>query len=195
MSMTPTRFCSSKRAFSLLEALVSMALFALVLGLMVQIFTMINRHERSLQGHAQALDAAFSGLERCRRECRMAVRWVTPATSDAALRNTIEFELPDYQQDPIRLPNPPLLDPVPAWDPLGALVRVRYEVIDQTLWRGVLVAGNYQRLPVCPKVVGLSIQRQPPQGLEIKLTLVETGPLNTLTQQFQLPCAHSWSTP
>lgn len=195
MSMTPTPFSFSKRAYTLLEALVSMTLFALVLGLMVQIFSMINRNERSLQGHAQALEAALSGLERCRRECRMAIRWTTPATSDSALRNSLEFDLPDYGQDSVRLPNPPLVEPLPAWNPLGALVRVRYEVIDQTLWRGVLVGGTYQRLPLCAKVAGLSVQRQPPGGLELKLSLLESGPLNTLTQQFQLPCAHSWSTP
>ena len=195
MSMTPTRFCSSRRAYTLLEALVSMTLFALVLGLMVQIFSMINRHERSLQGHAQALDAALSGLERCRRECRMAVRWTTPATSDATLHNVVELDLPDYAQDSLRLPDPPNLEPTPVWDPLATSVRIRYEVIDQTWWRGVLVGGTYQRLPICEQVAGFSVQRQPPRGMEIKLTLLESGSLNTLNQRFQLPCAHSWSTP
>lgn len=195
MSMTPIRFYSNRAGYTLLEALVSMTLFALVLGLMVQIFSMVNRHERSLQGHAEALDAAFAGLERCRRECRMAVAWTSPAPSDAGLKSVVEFDLPDYSLDATRLPVPPLQEPLPAWNPLGAVVHVRYELTAQTLTRGVLVSSVYQRIPLCLNVAGFSVQRQSPRGLEIKLTLLDSGALRPVGQSFQLPCAHSWSTP
>lgn len=193
--MTPTPFSFSRRAYTLLEALVSMTLFALVLGLMVQIFSMVSRHERALQGHVQLLDAAFSGLERCRRECRMAVRWSQPGLSDSSLQSAVEFEVPDYEQDALRLPSPAVLEVVPAWNPLARVTHLRYELIDQTLMRGVLVGASYQRLPLCTNVAGFSLRRQPPRGMEVQLTLLEDGALKTLSQSFQLPCAHSWSSP
>jgi type II secretory pathway component PulJ len=196
MSTTPIRSsCSKRRAFTLAEALLSLALVSLVLGLLTQIFASITRQDRALQQREQVINAALTALDRMSRDCRMAVVWAMPDAGDTTLRSVAEFDLPDYEQEALRLPFPPVATPTPSWNPEALLLRLRYRVDQQRLWREVRVAGAFQGISLCRGVSGMSIRRIAREDMLIELSLLVEGKLKTLHNRFRLPCPHTWATP
>lgn len=198
MPLTASPLAPKRRAFSLMEALVTMALVGLVLALFTSLLKMLTSSSHSMDTRDQLVTGTLAGLERMGRDLKMGVAWTTPAVSDTSLQTTLEFDVPDYENDATRMPAPvPGMAATPAWNPLspGGLRHIRYRVAQGSLLREVQVGASYDSVALAGQVVGLSAQRTDQQ--EISLTLsVQTGQtLQQLNETVRLPLQQCWRTP
>lgn len=177
------------------EALLSLALVALVLGLLAQIFVSLSRQDRGLQQRELQINTALGALETWARECRMAVAWTTPATNQPGLFTLAEFDVPDYEQDALRLPLVPSTLPNPPWNPESRMIRLRYRLDQGRLLREVRVSGAFESLALGRDFTGISLQRVTRQDLQLELSLFIDGQVRSLRQRFRLPCPHTWRSP
>lgn len=179
------------------EALLTLALFGLVLGVVAQLLVSLNRHTASLDRKDFVTTATATALERLERDTKMAVTWVRPAVSDLSLASSLEFDIPNYPNDSVRFP-PSVVGQAatPLWQPLGDVLRVRYGVAQQELRREVLVGGVFQGVPLAFRVVGLSAQRTAQNEITLSLTIDQSPqPMVRLTRVASLPLPQSWRQP
>ncbi|MFN8609354.1 MAG: hypothetical protein U0931_17580 [Vulcanimicrobiota bacterium] len=195
----PGLFCFPKRGTTLVEAMVTLGLTAVVLVLFGEILQLQMRHSRRLDARDQAVDAGLAALDRVARECRMAVSWTRPARADHGPHSGLEMDIPDADQDARRLPRPmPETPQLPLWDPLarGSLLHLRYQLHNQTLLRQAqLEDGQYQSVPICQQVREFRVQRG--GGGQLQLTLlveVEEGRQH-LASLVELPLPQAWALP
>ncbi|MEW6282840.1 MAG: type II secretion system protein [Candidatus Eremiobacterota bacterium] len=174
-----------RRAFSLVEAMASMFLIALVLGLvgsMLGEYARISRFAATREQLGQALQVA---MDRILSEVRGA-RQLLSASPDVELR-FLTFE---PANDAVRLPLP-VPTPRPAsWDPYppASQLQVRYYtsqghlVREATSQSGTSFAGS-----LCDGVAGLSCQRLPTGNLEITLSVDDRGRIVPRTTRVRCP--------
>ena len=197
--MLRRRFNCCLRAFTLVEALVTLALIGIVLLVFGQLVATMSRHSRSLDSKDELTAGTLTALERMRRDVRMGVAWNTPAVSDTGLQTTLEFDIPDYENQAVRLPpyTPGTLA-TPAWNPLaaGSLIHVRYRVDQTRLLREVLVSGAFEATPLAYGVAGLSVRRTARAEMTVTLSVGQVPePVQALVDVVGLPLKQSWRQP
>ncbi len=188
-----------ERGLSLAESILTLALMGMVMSIFALIVKTMTTHGGSLERKDEVVTGTLAGLERISRDVRMGVVWHSPARNQSAAVSTLELEIPDYENDPARLPPyAPGTMATPAWNPqaAGSTLRIRYRVVNSELLREVRVGGVYQGLPLAFRVAGLSAQRSGRAELSLTLSVDQSPrPLHTLTRLVHLPLPLAWRQP
>lgn len=176
--------------FTLAEALVSMAILAILIGLASSIFVGYTRITRQSSTHERNLILGYTALDRMRSEVSSAIYLSEPAASNGSVGSVLEFE----KIDPsvlARLPNP---EPPPTtFEPLDPAYTcgVRYEVVAGKLIRKAWGGTRWQSEEVLMSgVLGLTTTFEAPAGLMITLNLQEE-----LTTRLLTGHTYIWSQP
>ena len=162
------RFCKrvARRAgFTLVEALIALALLGLVIGLLADTaseYATIILFQEEKDSTAQAL----AGLEKLTRELETAVVITVP--SGGAPTDWVEFEIVD-SDSPDRASDPKNWTP---WRPSDR-VTVSYSLSDGALLRKATKNGVSTQSIVAPKVDGLACKLDADRHLEIQISVLE----------------------
>lgn len=179
------------------EALLTLALIGLVLGLVANLLFSLNRHTSSLDRKDLQTTATATALVRLERDLKMAVAWTRPAVNDPSVVTTLEFDIPNYPDDALRLP--PMLPgqaATPPWQPLANVLRIGYAVQQRELRRQVLIGGTTEEVSLAFQTVGFSAQRTALSEITLSLTIDQSPqPLARLTRVVSLPLPQSWRQP
>lgn len=178
------------RAFTLTEALLSLALVALVTGLFASILHNLTRQARVQASQDELMSAALVALSQIEIEARNADPWINPSIHQTGTVSSLEFELPDYSQNVIRLPEIPSNLPSPMWESRQLFTRVRYQVNGRNLEREM--GGN--SLVLARFVAGLAVRRVQKKTLQVSISLeLPNGRLEQLSSTFYLPLERAWT--
>jgi type II secretory pathway component PulJ len=160
-----------KHAFTLAEALVSMAILALILGLAASVFVGYTRITRHSSQHEQNQVRGYSVLERIEAEVAGCHTLFAPNPSGTAVSSSLTFDKVDPDLA-TRLPTPP--DFASAFEPRdpAARVQVSYSVSGQSLHRTTWGVANSDEV-LLENVLGFTSQFDPPNGVKITLNLSE----------------------
>lgn len=161
------------RAFTLAEAMISMAMISLILGLAASIFVGYTRIRRQATPHERNLTLGYSALERMRGEFGAAAEVFRPDPSSTALFSTLTLNKLE-PTNLTRLPDPP--DPGAVFEPAdpGHYCQVQYSVVGGQLLRNCWAgAFSSQEIVIPENVQGLTTQFISPGGVHIQLNLRE----------------------
>jgi prepilin-type N-terminal cleavage/methylation domain-containing protein len=123
-----------KRGFTLLEALVSLALVLVVLGTVAAICRGVWRSQSFAAKKDLDLTTEIAMLG-VARECAEAREWLSPPGSEVRLRKLNPLVSHDPPRDSDRLPAQPLPLPTSWSDDPGLRLQVRYYLQAGRLWR------------------------------------------------------------
>ncbi len=166
---------------TLAEALISLILIALALGLVAGIVRELNSLMVFSTSKDRALSAAQNALVRMRDESLEAVELLSPAGPVLRFRRISPLA---SGRLPVPLPTPP---PV-SWSHRSPadLITVRYEVVNRTLLREV--EGTSDRLQLAGEVESLSCrQTASPANLQLTLTMQDGRRRVAMTAETDLP--------
>ena len=157
-----------RAGLTLIEAMMTMALILVLLGLISGISSGYGNMFRFSASKDQTLQAAQMGLDTIRTELCQATRVLEPP--GASPGSWIKFE--KVNPGVARLP----LSPQPAsWNPTNPafLVTVEYRVVDETLIRETVQPGATSRQVIASGVKGLGVQLQSDGSYRISLQVEE----------------------
>ena len=161
----------------MLEAIFSIALFALVVTMMASLMNLVLNSERFKGSKHRTGEIAVSLLYRMAQEASTANHWNFPSASGAS--DQLSFESPDWEDQATVLPVP-LPTPLPTdWEPEQASlqVRIEYWVNAQSLQRRLSADGDEWTTTLLKDVVGFTTRRSQGRYLYLSLTLnSEEGP-------------------
>lgn len=171
MAFRASRRSPAPKAFTLLEAVITLLLVSVVFGVAADLLGDACRVMSFSRAKSNSTQAVQMGLARMAAEAREAFQVDATGTELALLKV-------DPGGD--RFPNPP-----PAnWSPYTYQVRVRYYTQAGQLWREV-DGANVQL--VADGITGLATQIRPGKSLEISLSLLEDRVVRTLTTRVRTP--------
>lgn len=178
-----------RRGFTLAEALVSMSILALLLGLAASIFVGYTRMTRQSTPHERNLVLGYTSLDRMRTEVASSIDLFQPLPANGATANVLGFEKVDPSVAS-RLPDP-LVIPA-AFEPLdpASNCQVRYEVLSGKLIRKAWGTSWTSEETLMGNVLGLTTTFEAPAGLQITLNLQEERTTRKLSATSYL-----WSRP
>lgn len=164
--------------FSLAEALITLAMMSLVMGLVAQLAQDYRRMENHSTGIERSLEGSQLGLTRMSAELQQAVLISSPASSSFV--GLLSFEKID-----------PTLARLPAdpngfggtFDPRAGRIRIDYRWIGEELVREA--AGS--QLVVATGVRGFSCARLSDQLVEIRLSIEESSRVLPMVSKVYLP--------
>lgn len=175
------------RAFTFLEALVTLALVAVVFGALMFMLLEAFRIARKGSQKTVVAEAAELGLERMSSELREALILVNP------LVGTPESQLIFHKVNPDnaatgRLPAvPPAPDPAATWNPFNAayLLRVRYSVVGEKLVRevGPVGAPPTASMALADHIRGLSVDQVQNSHLRLVLSVQDGQVVSSHTME------------
>lgn len=153
------------------EAMISMAMLALILGLAAGIFVGYTRISRQSSQHEYNQVVGHAVLERMVSECGAAMTVFQPNPGDTNIYTSLYFSKIDPDAT-TRLPSPPdFSNPFEPKDPTNRS-QVSYYVsggkLLRTSWGKVTSAES-----LLDGVLGLTTQFDPPRGIKIVLNLRE----------------------
>ncbi len=186
MSRQSRSSCNS-RGFTLVEALVTTALLAMVLAAVGVLSSRYLSLMRFDAGKERTLSAMQVALDRIRSECREGVQLLQPASS--AVVGTIELNRIDAGAGSVRTPWP-IPSPLASWDPADPvdLTLVRFEVAGNNLVReATQSSGASETQVLSERVTGLQARLLPDDNLEVTLRIEEEGRFRDLTTEVFLP--------
>ncbi|MEW6282899.1 MAG: hypothetical protein AB1758_30080 [Candidatus Eremiobacterota bacterium] len=174
-----------RRGVSLAEALISLLLIALALGLVAGIVREFSSLMTFSSKKDRALSAAQLGLVRMRDESLQALELLSPDTGPSAVLRFRRLSPLAAGRLPIPVPTP-----APAtWNPFppADLIVVRYEVSNRSLFREI--EGRSERLELAGEVESLScrLTSSRPANLQLTLTLQDGKRTVALTSETDLP--------
>ena len=144
----------------------------------------------------QVLQAGLSALERVARDVRGATDYVSPAVTDATSVSVLEFSLPDFEKDGLRLPASVVPDDpsVPLWNPRDPAFQVRVVVrLDgDRLKRFWTVGGVTSESTLLEGCHGFAVERVSQQQLELRLTLSQGNFVESTRLLVWLPMRRAW---
>jgi prepilin-type N-terminal cleavage/methylation domain-containing protein len=160
-----------KQGFTLAEALVSMAILALILGLAASVFVGYTRITRQSSQHEQNQVRGYSVLERIEAEVAGCHTLFTPNPSGTVISSSLVFDKVDPDAAS-RLPTPP--DFASSFEPRDPVdrVQVSYSVSGRALHRTTWGVANSDEI-LLENVLGFTGQFDPPNGVKISLNLSE----------------------
>jgi len=158
---------SKQRGFSLAEALISMAMLAMIMGAAASLFLNYSRITKQSSPKERNLVGGQLALERMRSEVAEALVLREPAVNRPSAR--LFFDKLDPSRD--RLPVP--LDPTQAFSPQAPTCQVEYSLVSGQLLRRTRGSGFQSEELLMDKVVGLATEFVAPAGVNIRLTLQE----------------------
>lgn len=158
---------SKSRGFSLAEALISMAMLAMILGAAASLFLNYSRITKQSSPKERNLVGGQLALERMRSEVAEALVLREPASGTTSAR--LLFDKLDPAAN--RLPVP--LNPSQAFSPQSPICQVEYSLVSGQLLRRTRGAGYQSQELLMDKVVGLATQFVAPAGVNISLNLQE----------------------
>lgn len=170
------------RAFTLMEALVSISLFAMVMFLMANLMVAAANSERFLGEKDRIQEVALSCLNRMAHEVRGANRWIDPLPGGSSHR--LVFETPDWELEPQEFPAPPAPFPT-AWAPADSAFQmtVQYSVVAGELTRVLQAESHTWTTPLLRDTVDLVVTHPDPSQVKLTLTVLSQGrPLALVTQ-------------
>lgn len=179
-----------RRAFTFLEALVTLALVAVVFGALMIMLLEAFRIARKSSDKTASAEAAELGLERMSSEAREALVIVGPAVATSDVQLTFHKINPDNTVTN-RLPNtPPLPDPLATWNPFtpAYLLQVRYLVVSEQLRREVGPVGGAPTatMILCDHIRGLKVDR--PRSAHLLLELSVQDGLTVVAHSTEVIC-------
>ncbi|MEW6277205.1 MAG: hypothetical protein AB1758_01180 [Candidatus Eremiobacterota bacterium] len=158
------------RAFTLAEALISLVLVALVLGIVAAMMGEYASIGRFSSGRDQAALAVQVALERMAGETREAAAVLKPDAANLSSELLLERLDPSYEGLPAPVPDPP----PPSWNPYPAAARiqVRYRLASGTLVREVTPAsGPTRSMAVAESLGGLACRLLASGNVEISVSV------------------------
>ena len=177
-----------RRAFSLIEALVTLALFLIVLAIFASLGREYSRVTHFSSAKQQSMQAAAVGLEGAARELRGAVAIQQPAVG--ANTTILRFQIVDPSfSDRLCPSSPPPKVPVLNVNAPPSLITLEYTCVAAGLQRRML---NSSSVPVSTQIVadgvsGFSAQRNADrQTAVVAITVPEEHLLRSLTQHVLL---------
>jgi hypothetical protein len=177
------------RAFTLMEALLSLALFLMVMSLTASLLNAAWKAEKHFGEQDRTQELALSVLYRMAFEVRSANRLLTVGPS------TLEFESPDWHLREQEFPPPPTPFPT-SWTPGSPAfqMRIRYTLtgvhLERTLW-AESSSWNNRLLSDCR---AFRVTQLHPHQLELALTFLSKGQDKVFSLKANLP-APWWSPP
>ncbi|MFN8613722.1 MAG: type II secretion system protein [Vulcanimicrobiota bacterium] len=171
-----------KRAFTLLEALVTLGLVAVVFGALMIMLLQAFRIARKSSDKTVTAEAAELGLERMSSEAREALLILNPVVGATDTQLVFKKVNPDNSVTN-RLPNtPPAPDTTAIWDPFTPtyLLKVRYSLSGEQLMRevGPAVGPSTATMRLCERTRYLKVIRPESNHLTLELS-VQDGQLVT----------------
>ncbi|MBX3171824.1 MAG: type II secretion system protein [Candidatus Eremiobacteraeota bacterium] len=165
-----------RRAFTFLEALVTLALVAVAFGALMIMLLEAFRIARKSSDKTASAEAAELGLERMASEAREALVILEPAVGAANIINLRFHKINPDNSLTHRLPDtPPLPDPAGSWNPFmpAYLLEVHYTVVSESLVREVGPVGGTPSatMTLCDHIRGLKVARPRPAHLTLELSV------------------------
>jgi type II secretory pathway pseudopilin PulG len=148
---------SSRRAFSLIEALVASTLLLLILGSLALLVRSYGGSSRASDAHDSSLAGARLALESLRRDGEAAVKWLEPTLGSAVAEP--DARLRRIDPEILRLPETFPSSPPGLWDPYAAteVVEVYYHMVGESLLRQVTFSDASQKTTrVADRMVGFA---------------------------------------
>lgn len=174
-----------RRAFSLVEATLSFALFLLVLGLITQGFRQLSLITRYFDNKSQSFSLANDALQQIGRDCLEATRILVPAPGDLASYDQLELERMEIAHWDNYFPTP-----VPSpWNPQDPAFRetLLYFVTAGDLMLRITQGTDVQERLVAQKIQGLRVQRSGEVSLEVRIAMLEDTRVLTFSKCIWLP--------
>lgn len=171
-----------RRALTLLETLLSLALMALVIALVAGLFQRVSRLNPSFDRQTLLQEQAGSTLPAVLREARQAVKWSVPTPGSSSPVSELRFQVPHPASarfpDPLPVPLPALVD----FQASGWLLERRLRRQNGGLWLDDAL--------LCPNVQNFSARLLGADFLEVELeVLTSSGQPLRLRQLGELPVA------
>lgn len=163
-----------KAAVTLLEAMVSLALFSMVTLLMANLMKAAANSEKYLGEKDRIHEVSVSCLYRMAHELRTANLWHQPALGASAAE--LDFECPDWQLEDQEFPSSPTPFP-PTWAPPepGYQARVRYALNGAQLERSLRAEAQTWTTPLLRDCLALSAARPSATEVRLSLTVLSRG--------------------
>lgn len=173
------------RGFNLIEALLSFALFLLVLSLIAQGLRQLSRITRHFDARSQTFTLALSLLNRVSTDVQEATEVIVPAPGDTATYSQLELRRVEPAQWANYYPTPA---PTP-WNPRdpALLQEVVYALVGNQLRYQLDGPSGTEDLLLAENVQGLTTRRDGSVSLEVRLSFQEGGQLVSFTRQVHLP--------
>lgn len=166
-----------KRAgYSLLEVMVAFGLFLLIMGLIASLVGGYAHIMNASDRHDSSLEGARLAIESVRRDVEATARLLEPAVGSGTAHPVLRLLRNDPED--LHLPETFPGSPPSSWDPYdpAAMVEVRYQSTDRTLWREAEWAdGTIRRTRVADDLFGFSVESQPNEVVVIRCTTVALG--------------------
>jgi type II secretory pathway component PulJ len=185
---------SHRKGLSLLEIVVSMALFVVTITVTIFVMQAVLEASRRSEQLEQVQERMLVTLEDLSSTCRQANVWLTPAPGDGSEKSVLEFEVPDRRRDEERWPfpvPPPPTTVTALWNPRAAArqVRLRFSVAGAALLRRV---GNADQT-WSRGVQELRVQRRSPMWLRLTLRYATSRGAKEVSGLVLLPLQRSWA--
>ncbi len=175
------------RGLTLIEAIVSLALVVVVVGLVGQIMARSSRVTLFLESQDRRLVTARSALESLGRSAREAVRFVRPVPGSTAVEPELVIDRLD--PDASFLPRP-LPNPLPSnWSahPNAMLVRQEVSLSGESLvLRDPRADGTQQEKVLGDGLTGLGLAFRPDGNLSVTLSYPDRQGLVTVSRVFDV---------
>lgn len=180
----------TRRALTLMETLVCVALLGLIIALVAGLLRQISRAGSQMDLKNLQQEQLRSIFPTIRREVQSATRWTSPAPGASTSTTDLRFSLPDHRQDSLRFPWP-LPTPLPGspvrFDQASRMVDCRYFANSNGLWRESRLGAITQTDLISSVVKGLAVQRSRPGFLQLSLTLLTSQSAQTFREEIELP--------
>lgn len=174
-----------RRGFNLVEAILSFALFLLVLSLIAQGFRQLSIITRYFDTKSQSFSLANDALQQIGRDCLEATRILVPAPGDLASYDQLEVERMQIAHWDNYFPTP-----VPSpWNPQDPAFRetLLYFVNAGDLTLRITQGAVAQERLVAQRIQGLSVQRSGQVSLEVRVSMLEDTRVLTFSKCLWLP--------
>jgi hypothetical protein len=175
----------ARSGFTLMEALLSSALFLLVLTCIVQGISQLGQLTRYFEDKTETFAAATTIMNRLCSDAIESSSILTPAPGDPATYSQWVLTKIEPSQWPNFFPSPP-----PAnWDPKDPSLREQrsYSLVGDQLQCQIQFGSNSLTQVVGVGVDGFTVRRIPWLNLELRLGYQVQGRFKTFVRRVQLP--------
>lgn len=175
----------SRRAITLLEAMVSITLFTMVMFLMANLMNAASQSEKFLGEKDRIHEVSVSLLYRMAYEVRTANRWLEPITGSS---NQLRFECPDWQLEPVEFPASPTPFPT-SWTPGDPAFQagITYTLNGTQLERRLTAESQVWTTQLLRDCQQFLATRESPSSVRLNLTVLSRGAPKELMVRVLLP--------